>query len=266
VREVPPTNMATIMARKSLESRTFAEFDFGTLMALALRLAQQHWLAIIICTLPFWGLQALLTWARDPLDNVLFNIVTDFTAYSLTSILALNFCFSALWAVVLTWVLTLKSLGKPLALSDFFRDILPMMFVYLITFVVTAIGFVLFIVPGLICLVYWPVALSALVAENHSPFQSMKRSADLGEGYSWPILGAIVLAAGVSVVLGFAIDGIAVAVNGGYPNADELIGMAAIVFKKLANVPIVVVSVALYIHLTRLKEKPSDEVLAKIFD
>jgi hypothetical protein len=235
-------------------------------MAMALRLARQHWLTIIICTLPFCGLPAFLNWARYPLDTVLFNIVMDFTAYSLTSNLALNFCFSMLWAVVLTWALTLKSLGKPLTLNNFLRDILPLMIVYLITTVGTAIGFVLFIIPGLICLIYWPVALSALVAENHSPLQSMKRSADLGEGYSWPILGAIVLAAGVSVVLGFAIDGIAVAINGGYPNADALIAMVAIAFRKLASVPMVVVSVALYLYLTKLKEKPSDEVLAKIFD
>jgi Membrane domain of glycerophosphoryl diester phosphodiesterase len=56
-----------------------------------------------------------------------------------------------------------------------------------------AVGFLLFIVPGIMLAVRWSVALPACVVEGLGPTASMGRSAELTKGHRWKIFGVYLL-------------------------------------------------------------------------
>lgn len=56
-------------------------------------------------------------------------------------------------------------------------------------------GFVLLVVPGLIFLVMFSVAVPVCVVEERRAIASMRRSADLTAGYRWPLFGLYVVMA-----------------------------------------------------------------------
>jgi hypothetical protein len=55
------------------------------------------------------------------------------------------------------------------------------------------LGFILLIVPGIVFLVMFSVAVPACVVEGLGAVASMQRSAQLTKGYRWPLLGLYVL-------------------------------------------------------------------------
>jgi hypothetical protein len=88
----------------------------------------------------------------------------------------------------------LASIGQGL------RVILPALGVGLVAGIGIAIGLVLLIVPGLVLLTIWWVAMPATVVERLGTFASLGRSLQLTRGFRWPIFG-IVLLFGVLTVL-----------------------------------------------------------------
>jgi len=84
----------------------------------------------------------------------------------------------------------------------------------------TMFGFILLIVPGLILLTMWYVALPACVLENVGPFEALSRSAFLTKGNRWKVFGiavvigilAMIASFVLTAVLGFAIGWIGIIV------------------------------------------------------
>ncbi len=83
------------------------------------------------------------------------------------------------------------------------------------------IGCLLLVVPGIMLLVAWYVALPACVIERMGPFQSLTRSAELTKGNRWRIFGLMVVMYAASDVVQivvqlvlFSIGGTAVSVIG----------------------------------------------------
>jgi len=70
-------------------------------------------------------------------------------------------------------------------------------------------GFVLLVVPGVILLVMWTVALPACVVEGLGPVECMRRSAELTKGYRWKIFGIMILLWIISVLFNWIFDSIA---------------------------------------------------------
>ena len=62
-----------------------------------------------------------------------------------------------------------------------------------------AIGFVLFVIPGLILLVMWSLVAPVTVLEHPGVFAAFGRSRELVRGNGWAVFGVIVLV-GVTVV------------------------------------------------------------------
>jgi hypothetical protein len=85
--------------------------------------------------------------------------------------------------------------------------LLPLIGLSLLFGIAVAIGFVLLIVPGVILLLMWAVAVPALVVERHGIMTAFARSAELTKGARWKILGlflVVILAYWLlSVILGF---------------------------------------------------------------
>jgi hypothetical protein len=68
------------------------------------------------------------------------------------------------------------------------------------------VGFLLLIVPGVILLCMWWVAVPACVVENLGPIQSLSRSAELTRGYRWKIFGLFVLVSVINGIGGKMVD------------------------------------------------------------
>jgi hypothetical protein len=65
------------------------------------------------------------------------------------------------------------------------------------------LGFILFILPGLVLLTFWCVIVPTIVIEGKSAGESFGRSFDLTRGHFWRVLGIIVLTA--LIYIGFAV-------------------------------------------------------------
>lgn len=75
-----------------------------------------------------------------------------------------------------------------------FSRLLPLIGLALLVGIVVAIGFVLFIIPGIIFLVFLAMAVPAFIVERLGVTVSMSRSWNLVKGYWWHTLGVIVVA------------------------------------------------------------------------
>ena len=81
--------------------------------------------------------------------------------------------------------------------------VVPLFAVSLLAGLGIAVGFVLFIVPGLFLMTIWAAVAPVVVLERPGVFAAFGRSRELVRGHGWTVLGAlalvflIVLAAGV---------------------------------------------------------------------
>jgi hypothetical protein len=55
------------------------------------------------------------------------------------------------------------------------------------------IGFILLVVPGLILMARWSIAIQTCVGERLAPFAALRRSAQLTQGHRWKILGVLMM-------------------------------------------------------------------------
>ncbi|CAN5478626.1 hypothetical protein BH10PSE3_BH10PSE3_22630 [soil metagenome] len=73
------------------------------------------------------------------------------------------------------------------------RNCLPLIGLAILLGLGVMIGFVLLIVPGVILLVMWSVAVPAKVVEKIGVTESFSRSSDLTRGRRWPIFGLLLI-------------------------------------------------------------------------
>lgn len=74
------------------------------------------------------------------------------------------------------------------------------------TGLVVIIGFVLFIIPGIIFSVWFSFAHLIAILENENGIESMKKSKALVKGNFWPILGRFILIGVIAVVISMVIQ------------------------------------------------------------
>src|SRR5438105_308068 len=75
------------------------------------------------------------------------------------------------------------------SLSAGLRVVFPLIGLSLLWAIGVGIGFILLIVPGIILLMMWSVAVPALVVEREGVFAAFSRSAQLTKGARWKIFG-----------------------------------------------------------------------------
>ena len=73
------------------------------------------------------------------------------------------------------------------------RLVLPMLGLTILYFLAVGIGWVLFLVPGMMIGTIWSLAAAARVAEPIGVFEAFGRSRALTSGMRWPIFGCILL-------------------------------------------------------------------------
>jgi uncharacterized membrane protein len=121
------------------------------------------------------------------------------------------------------------------------------------------LGFMLLIVPGIILLLRWSVAVPVLVQERRGVFGSMKRSRELTKGSRWALFGFWIILIIAVIVIQLVLSQVVMVFG---------VTTALILDALVTSVVSVVTSVApavSYVELRQVKEGTSVDELAEIF-
>ena len=153
--------------------------------------------------------------------------------------------------------------GKRATVGESLRWVLGLVFPIIGISIVATLGIfaglLLFVVPGLILLTMWWIAVPAAVAERTGVGASLRRSAELTSGYRWQVFGILISVYVVQMLLEFVADG----VFGGV----EILGtLFTLLISLFMLVLYAVVSAVIYHDLRILKDGVDVEDIARVFD
>jgi len=153
------------------------------------------------------------------------------------------------------------------SLSAALRVLLPLIGLSLLWAIGVGIGFVLLIVPGIILLMVWAVAVPALVVERGGIFAAFSRSAELTKGARWKIFGLCIVLLVIywllSALIGLVGLGMYSAANPAGFTVANVIG--SMVVGTIFNMLWGTVQPSLYVELRQWKEGDSADNLAQVF-
>ena len=142
----------------------------------------------------------------------------------------------------------------------------PLLVMALVAGVALAIGYTLFLVPGVFLTVSWCAAGPALMFERVTPLRSLSRSAELVRGHWWPTFGALVAALliwlGVSYLVGILLAGVQSS-----SSIDLVLGVQSLTraLGAIITYPFVAaLSVVIYANLRAIKEGVNPESLVRV--
>jgi len=144
----------------------------------------------------------------------------------------------------------------------------PLVLIGICTGVMTGLGYLLILVPGIMLAIRWLVAIPAQVMESRGVFASMGRSAELTKGNRWSIFGLLIVTflimIAIELVVGLVVaPGVALA---GALNSTAFQLIAAPVLS-LVVTPLFAAGIAsLYFELRSTKEGVGVDQLASVFD
>ncbi|HEY5143516.1 MAG TPA: hypothetical protein VII98_08450 [Solirubrobacteraceae bacterium] len=172
---------------------------------------------------------AVLTRIADIYGNyigpLLLSAVVVFLPVALIAALLAGSAGGALLVLVLSIVATLWYTGVVVRLVQDVQDgrldanvrelfssvtpvLLPLFGLGIVAGIAIGIGFLFFIIPGLILLTIWAVAAPVLVLERAGVFASLGRSRALVRGNGWQVFGVIVAIFAIEIVIGLVISAI----------------------------------------------------------
>jgi hypothetical protein len=177
--------------------------------------------AIVVVPLSFIG--AFLTgvvFAPDKIESIAITGETIEISDTSFGLAVGGAIVGALIAVVISAVLqaaimrgaALASVGDPLDVEASyrygFRRLGSVILISLLVGIAVAIGFVLFVIPGLFLLVKFAVSIPALVVEDRRGTDAMSRSWNITKGFFWHVVGVMVVAWLVTFVVSLVIGAI----------------------------------------------------------
>lgn len=149
---------------------------------------------------------------------------------------------------------------------------LPLVGLAILMAIAVGVGFMVFVVPGIILYVMWAVASPVLVAERTGVFEAFGRSRELTKGARWKVLGVELVVLLTWWIISGVIGGLMftmVGINGVQQMAQHglpigwLIG--TIILSTLVNALWSTVQTALYVELRTWKGGHPNEALQEIF-
>jgi len=153
-----------------------------------------------------------------------------------------------------------------------FAFLLPLLGMTILLGLGLMVGFLVFLVPGIILFLMWSVAGPALVAERSGVIAAFGRSRALTKGARWKIFGLMLLIL-VLVWIFSAVIG-AVTVAGDFMAQTEAMARGTLptsflIFSALSNTIIIAfwstVQASLYLSLSQWKDGPDTRALAEMF-
>jgi hypothetical protein len=146
-----------------------------------------------------------------------------------------------------------------------FRTLLPVLGINLVASVCAGLAAILLVVPGIIVLLRWLVAVPVRVVEGPG---ALARSAELTKGYRWSLFGLVV---GYVILAGLLTYGVAL-LYGGFlksavarTNGDPTALVLNVAVSTLLSAISASGVAAIYIELRRAKEGASVDQLAAVF-
>ncbi len=154
--------------------------------------------------------------------------------------------------------------GRTVSIGESFRvgisRFLPIIGVIILVGLGIAFGMLLLIVPGVILMLMWYVALPACVVERIGPIESLGRSAALTKGHRWKIFGLILLIGIGGAVIGGVIGAVAAILG------HIVLAIAQYLVQVLVSVYGAILVIVLYRDLRTAKEGIDTEQIAAVFD
>jgi hypothetical protein len=264
-------------------------FEVGRVISGTFAVIGRNFIPFILLALLLAGLPKLLVALVQPQfrnDGNVQNVQWDYSAqmyggWIVGALVVLVAGFVLQAAIVHATVSDLN--GRRVVVGDSLkvglRNCLPLIGLAILLGLGVMIGFVLLIVPGVILLVMWSVAVPAKVVEKIGVMEALSRSDDLTWGRRWPIFGLFLIYAVAAWILEVAIMAAFApfALSKGPPSsgtAMESFMHSLDIFQLIAS-PIVATittlisttgGAVLYSELRGSREGNGPEALASVFD
>jgi len=134
-----------------------------------------------------------------------------------------------------------------------FRRIGGVIVLSLLVGLTVAVGFILFVIPGIIFLVMFSMSIPVLVVEGTGGTEAMRRSWKLVKGHFWHVLGVIVVAAIIAGIVGGLIGSI---------GGSTVVGLIFDIIGRVITAPFsALVTVLLYLDLRARGERLTESRL-----
>lgn len=140
--------------------------------------------------------------------------------------------------------------------------LLPLVLTSILITLGMGVGLALFVIPGLILMCMWLVAIPACVVERTGPIESLQRSAFLTKGFRWQVFALVILTFVLVLGLIGIVGYIVTAVTGYFVVGALAAGIIGIVPQAFAAVLYAIV----YYDLRVIKEGASLDSIAGAFD
>jgi hypothetical protein len=142
---------------------------------------------------------------------------------------------------------------RDLSLGGLFRSISkvlgPLLWTALMVGVGVFVGFLLFIIPGLVLLTQWAVAAPVVVCEVRTPPEAIRRSRHLVRGHGWQVFSVLL----VTFLLVLIADLLLASVANGISGSDVAFAIAQLAAGTITAPVFALASAVLYLELLQLK-------------
>jgi hypothetical protein len=255
----PPPAAGTVYSGQAAQVRLFKPLRVTDFLGEAFSIYFANFFPFLVLTLivlsPSFLLAALASQSRNPLWAGL--------GLGLAPLVAALFCQPLATAAV-TYGVFQQMRGAEASIATCLRIgvavVLPVLAVAICQSCAIAMGALLCLVPGLILLAMYSVAVPVAVEERPGVFAALRRSAELTQGYRWPIFSALFLLGLIGGGLSFAIA-LALGKKQGTPEA-LLISQTVGVFSTGVSAT---ASAVIYYRLRGAKESIDVDQIASVF-
>lgn len=158
--------------------------------------------------------------------------------------------------VVVQAVRDIQDNVRDLSLGGLFRSVTkvlgPLLWTALLVGLGVFIGFLAFVIPGLVLLTFWAVAAPVVVCEVRSPTQALARSRELVRGHGWRVFSVLIVTFLLVIVADTLLAVVANAVSG----SDIAFALANLIAGTITAPIFALASAVLYLELLKLKGEP----------
>jgi hypothetical protein len=158
--------------------------------------------------------------------------------------------------VVVQAVRDIQDGKRDLTVAGLYRSVVkvlaPLLWTAIIVGVGVFLGFLAFIIPGVVLLTQWAVAAPVVVCEMRTAPQALGRSRELVRGHGWQVFGVLIVTFLLVIVASTALQGLA----SGVSNSRVAYAIANLIAGTLTAPIFALASAVLYLELLQLKGEP----------
>ena len=196
-----------------------------------------------------------------PDDASPYNPIVQFSAAMSSLILSMLVQGAIVYAVYQSLT------GRPVTFAESFSRGLARLGGLILTAILAGLGIafgcLLLLIPGIILMCAWEVALPACIVEKLGPRDSLRRSAELTRGYRWTIFALLLIVFGLTLVIAIAVNVLLLLfTSGGTFIISLAVALALVVPQAFACI----MTPVIYYDLRTAREGISLDNLAKVFD